>query len=428
MRRYKKKELLDKFQILDEAHECIKNLMLNEQNVTDFLCDCQSLAIEIGTEIENVEGVGTITVRLLEEYCELLYHISNRRFPTSMSLLAEATKEELEEQINRAKSSLQNNIIEQMIVVFFPYKASMWDSMETIWKKYQDDVNVETIVVPLPYYVKDSNGNKIKKCYEGDDLPSGVVVTNYEDFLNSKIYADIAIYHNPYDASNKITEVDSRFFTSVMHNYSHTLVYIPYYILMDKPDVSFCLVPGVKNADYVILQDEEMVKEFQKWNPKEKEKFLPLGSPKIDKAIEMNNVSKEDLNIPQEWKDRIKGKKVLFYNTHLVNFMDENRDFVSKLKEVFATIQKQDKVVLWWRPHPLSDDMEFTTKQKELFKEYEQLIQWYKNENIGIYDDTPNLHEAIAASDAYYGDNSSLVKLFRAVDKPVLIQKCNTVK
>lgn len=422
MRRYQKKQIEEKIDILHEAHDCVEKFMLNEQDITDLLTDCQELAIEIGTEIENIEGEGTQTVELLEDYCELLYRISERRFPVSTSHMASSTREELENQIHLAEESLQKDIEEQTVIVFFPYKASMWDSMETVWKKYQQDKNAQTLVVPLPYHIKDQSGKKVRNCYEGTDFPSNVPIINYEDFLKNRYYADIAIYHNPYDDSNKVTEVDSRFFTSEMHKYAHTLVYIPYYVLMDKPAISFALAPGVKNADYVILQDEEITQEFQKWHPKEKDKFLPLGSPKIDKAIEMNQVPREELDIPQEWKDRIRGKKVLFYNTHLVNFLDENRDFIGKLKEVFATMQVQDQVVLWWRPHPLSDDMEFTTSQTERFQEYEELVEWYKQENIGIYDDTPKLHEAIAACDAYYGDPSSVVKLFQAVDKPVMLQ------
>lgn len=428
MRRYQKKQLLEKFNILQDAHSYIEELMQKEQDASQMLSDCQGVAIEIGTEIENIEGEGTRTVALLEDYCEVLYHISERKFPVSPSHMAARTKEELDAQLRFVEESLQKDIKEQSVVVFFPYKASMWDSMETIWRNYQQDKSVQTMVVALPYSVKDKEGKKVRSCYEGKDFPKDVQIINYEDFLESKCYADIAIYHNPYDDKNKITEVDSRFFSSVMHDYAHTLVYIPYYVLFEKPEVSLILLPGVKNADYVILQDEEIMEEFLRWYPKEKDKFLPLGSPKIDKAIEMNTLSKEDIDIPKEWKDRIRGKKVLFYNTHLVNFFDENRDFIGKLKEVFRIMQAQDEVVLWWRPHPLSDDMEFTTKQKERFAEYEELVNWYQRENIGIYDDTPKLHEAIVAADAYYGDMSSVVKLFRAVGKPVMLQRAEHLK
>lgn len=421
MRKYQKKQLLDKFELLHKAHQCVENFMRDEQDAVSLLSDCQGLAIEIGTDIENIEGKSVKIIALLEDYCELCYQISERKFPASYSQMAETVKKELENKINCAEESFKEDIEEQTIIVFFPYKASMWDSMETIWRKYQQDDNVQTIVVPLPYYIKNQEQDKVKRCYEGKEFPAEVPVMNFEKFLFGKYYADIAIYHNPYDNTNKVTEVDSRFFSSRLHEYAHMIVYIPYYVLMDKPELSFIMTPGVKNADYVILQDDETAEEFRKWNPKERDKFLPLGSPKIDKAIEMSHVAKDRLNIPEDWKERIRGKKVLFYNTHLVNFLDENRDFIGKLQSVFELMKAQDDIVLWWRPHPLSDEMEYNTKS-EVFEKYEELVKWYKKEDIGIYDDTPNLHEAIAAADVYYGDHSSLVKLFQAVGKPVMIQ------
>ena len=46
----------------------------------------------------------------------------------------------------------------------------------------------------------------------------------------------------------------------------------------------------------------------------------------------------------------------------------------------------------------------------------------YKRENFGIYDDTPDLDRAIAVSDAYYGDPSSVVQLYKETGKPIMIQ------
>jgi len=39
-----------------------------------------------------------------------------------------------------------------------------------------------------------------------------------------------------------------------------------------------------------------------------------------------------------------------------------------------------------------------------------------------IYDTSPDLHRAIAWSDCYFGDLSSVVELFSATGKPVIIQ------
>lgn len=423
MRKYQKKQLVEKFNILCDAHSYIEELMKNEQDTSQMLSDCQGVAIEIGTEIENAEGEGTRTVELLEDYCELLFRISERKFPVSPSHMAARTKEELDSLLQLAEESLQKDIEEQSVVVFFPYKASMWDSMETVWRELCATENTTCYVVPIPFYIKDADKNKIKMNYEGGEFPSDVPVVAYEQFLAESVYADIAIYHNPYDDQNNITEVDERFFSSNLHKYAQILVYIPYYVLVgDVLPPAFALTPGVKNADYVVVDNEEVARQYRKWYPKEENKFLPYGSPKIEKAVQMSHLQREELDIPQEWKNRIRGKKVLFYNTHLINFFDESRDFIGKLKEVFAIMQAQDDVVLWWRPHPLSEDMEHLTEESR-FREYEELVSWYKQEDIGIYDDSPKLHEAVAAADAYYGDASSVMKLFQAVGKPVMVQE-----
>ncbi len=50
-----------------------------------------------------------------------------------------------------------------------------------------------------------------------------------------------------------------------------------------------------------------------------------------------------------------------------------------------------------------------------------------KSKSNFIYDDSPNMHTAISETDAYYGDESSLVKLYEATSKPVVIQKVDNI-
>jgi len=57
-------------------------------------------------------------------------------------------------------------------------------------------------------------------------------------------------------------------------------------------------------------------------------------------------------------------------------------------------------------------------KSKETYKKYSNFI----------YDDTSNLHRAITWSNAYYGDSSSVVQLYKATEKPVMIQNPEIVK
>ena len=61
----------------------------------------------------------------------------------------------------------------------------------------------------------------------------------------------------------------------------------------------------------------------------------------------------------------------------------------------------------------------------EILEEYLNLVEEYKREGYGIYDDTADMYPAIAYSDAFYGDNSSIALLYRMTGKPVLAQNFN---
>ena len=62
-----------------------------------------------------------------------------------------------------------------------------------------------------------------------------------------------------------------------------------------------------------------------------------------------------------------------------------------------------------------------------LLAEYDAIVEKYNKEGWGIYDDTAELNRAIIISDAYYGDWSSLVELYRHTDKPIMIQNVDII-
>lgn len=115
-------------------------------------------------------------------------------------------------------------------------------------------------------------------------------------------------------------------------------------------------------------------------------------------------------------------KKVVFYNTSIDSVLRDGEKALDKMEYVFKTMKEKKGVVLWWRPHPLTIST-IEAMRPELQNRYKALIEWFCKEKIGIYDDTSDLNRAIAASDAYYGNWSSLIYLYMAAGKPVLISK-----
>ena len=53
---------------------------------------------------------------------------------------------------------------------------------------------------------------------------------------------------------------------------------------------------------------------------------------------------------------------------------------------------------------------------------YLKRIYFFKEQDWGILDETADPDLAMALSDAYYGDMSSLTTVYKATGKPVLIQ------
>jgi len=220
------------------------------------------------------------------------------------------------------------------------------------------------------------------------------------------------------------------------------LVYISYFILEeirpeDKQAVEgmkhFCLVPGVRNADKVIVQSEDMRQVYvevltetagEKTRGYWEEKILGIGSPKVDK---IRDTKKENLDVPKEWLKIIekpdgRWKKVILYNTSVSALLKHGNDMLAKMRSVFNIFREnREETALLWRPHPLIKAT-IGAMRPQLWEEYNKMVCEYCKEGWGIYDDSAEMDRAIALCDAYYGDGSSLVQLCREAGRPVMIQ------
>lgn len=136
---------------------------------------------------------------------------------------------------------------------------------------------------------------------------------------------------------------------------------------------------------------------------------------------------KNEKIFPDNWREIIQGKKVILYNTSVGGMLSGREKHVEKMKWVFQVFQEHPEIVLWWRPHPL----ELSTIQSMLpglEEQYRELRRRYQEEYVGILDESADLHRAIAISDAYYGDWSSVVQLYKAAKKPVLYENDTIIK
>ena len=92
------------------------------------------------------------------------------------------------------------------------------------------------------------------------------------------------------------------------------------------------------------------------------------------------------------------------------------------MESVFESFKEnKDKVALLWRPHPLIHAT-IAAMRPSLWEEYSRIVNKYRQESWGVYDDSADIDRAIILSDAYYGDGSSVVQLCQRRGIPVMIQ------
>ena len=437
MRKLHQKQILDLLKTLDKAIDEIKRLLKNNQTpaAINLLADCQDSAVNIGEFIEEMHGEGTKTVGLLVEFSEMLYKASTEINDES---IRNKFANQLQDKLRLIKNSVNNELKPDKIeVAFFPYKASMWDSLESIYLAAKEDPACDAYVVPIPYYDRLPGGAFGQMHYEGMEYPSNIPVTDWQAYNVEERKPDIIFVHNPYDANNYVTSVHPDFYCERLKNLTDCLVYVPYFVCTgDEVSEHFCVLPGTLYAHKVIVQSESIrqdyikhFKEFEKKNNcraafgKPEDKFVALGSPKFDKAI---NSKPEDFALPPEWQRLIvkpdgTKKKGFFYNTTIAAILGGDEKYLQKIRHVLSVFRNAPDVVLLWRPHPLNETT-YQVMRPKLLDEYERIIGEYKHEGWGIFDDSPDLHRAIAWSDVYYGDGSSVMAMFDAVGKPVVVQ------
>ena len=144
-------------------------------------------------------------------------------------------------------------------IAFFPYKISMWDSLESIWEAASRDERCECQLVPIPYYTKNEAGEVEAEHYEGDRFPASAL--DYRTYFPEQEKPDIMYIHNPYDQYNKVTMVDPRFFSTELKKAGGLLVYVPYYMagcaVKYESMLNSCGNMGAVYSDYIIVQVRE---------------------------------------------------------------------------------------------------------------------------------------------------------------------------
>jgi len=413
MRKHQQKQILDVLKTINQAQSA------------KLYGDCQEGALSLCDFIESIEGdenSKSEVVELLVDYCELL-------FKANSGEIGEKTlRKHLIKIENSVNHKLKPNKIE---MIFLSYKASMSDSLETIYLAAKADTNCDAYWIPIPYYEYDTTTGQrtAKMCYEGaEHYPNYIECTDWQAYDIEKRRPDVIFTFNPYDEGNFVTTVHPNFYTKRLRELTDMLVYVPYFVYGEygyEIANHFCILSGCVYAHKVIVQSEQSRNTYSRVFKQQyggaygipDDKFIALGSPKFDKCI---NSKRENFQLPNNWHNLIEGKRAIFFNTTINAILQGGVEYLAKLRHILNVFRNNKNVLLWWRPHPLNKAT-FQSMRPQLIAEYEQIISEYRAGDWGIFDDTQDLHRALTWTDGYYGDASSIVPMYQAMGKPVMV-------
>ena len=416
MRKKKKEQIISLLQCYKEAHSTIRKGIEEGrgEEAISLLVLCQEGMEKIERDTEQEPCGKTEREALFSSYQEALYSCylslikteeENAEPGTSCLDRAEAYFSKIEEEIA--------SIPVKTLHLFLPYKASMWDSMESVYFAALQDSSCEALVMPITYYEKE-DGKFGKRINERAEFPSEIETID-EGFSLEEAQPDVIYIHNPYDDKNILTSVDPRYYSFHLKDYTENLVYIPYYTTMGKAGFGSLFMPAYRYVHHIVVQSEEHKQRL----PKEvQEKARILGSPKLDRALAY---SQNPPKIPEDWKRIARGRKIYYYNTVIEEMLGNPESFLQKMEEVFSLFKENPKYCLLWRPHPLLESSFFSV-DTAYRKRFLELKLRYLTEEIGIYDSSAEPERAVALSSVYLGDEtSSMAALFLAGGKPLFI-------
>lgn len=429
MRKAVKTQILEILETLKEAHKEIFLQIRKKQYgvVRNTLADCQECAAEIGNAIEQYEDDQEAIIKQLEEYCEKLYVI-NSEMENAHSGDGQRWNRELDSLVESIHKNVKQSIKVTLKVVFFPYKASMWTSLESIWKAADEDEYCEAKVVVIPYYNLNSSGNKEQLMYEADQFPEYVPIVHYSQYDVEQEHPDMVFIHNPYDDANNVTRVPEQYYSYNLKKHTDQLIFSPYGLMgyyNPKAGAFMCCTNASLIADKIVVQSEK-VKRIYMDHGVRNERLIALGSPKVDAVVEG---LKKPVIYPEGWEERLKGRKVFLLNTHLSYFI---KGYIRSLKfgtdrskvvyeRIWEQILNNEDCALIWRPHPLLKPMLRSRNRYETIEYVELLEARIRESNNAVIDSNGDYTVSFRLSDALFSTYSSLIPEYMVSGKPILI-------
>ena len=426
---------------VDIIHEILlnKDSGLSYEDIITYLSELQNNIVSFGTLTESIKGEDCNTVKLLEQYLEVIYKVAKyvQKFDEGISYEASAESkyaecdEGVKDTFASISEAIDSEIVNRRSVLFLPVKAKHFSSMRMAYEMEAATPDTDVYVMPLPYYYKEYDGSFKNEMHIDTEefIKANIPVTDYSRFDLSLLCPEKIYINSAYDEYNMAVSVDTRFYARNVKKYTEKLIYIPYFKLMEFDRANYpcwynmqyyCTVPGVVMADKVYVQSENTRKVYidklNEWAGDEQ--YTDIWEQKIDVYNESCEEHSED-----ELRDAGSKKTIVWFVSagSLAEFGDKYIEKAYRNLDVFALSKDKLKVLLI--SEPFLDEM-IKNYSDELYKKWTGFIDEFNRSGIGevVSQVEDQSVEALLKANAYYGDPSYICKDFILMKKPVMLQ------
>ncbi len=306
-----------------------------------------------------------------------------------------------------------------------------WDSIASVYDELmqRDDCEVEVVIEPVYREVKLPDGSTRKDVVLEDYLtPKGISNIPYQEYDIAVSKPDITFYSQPYDGCTV-----PMFRTENLAKHSR-LVYCPYYastMLAEHISITkdaFFRMPMQQHSWKIACQSERMKQYYQQYASRKGANVVASGLPKWDYPLKLN---RENTPCPEEWSEKLSGKKVFLWNSHFGNINQSANDQSESFgyeKSVLSIFMSNPDIALIWRPHPMAETVLKVYSPDKHFLYRKLIDDCMAFPNI-VVDETATYDNAVVWSDVLLSDlGSSLADQYIIMDKPVALICTNSEK
>ena len=321
-------------------------------------------------------------------------------------------------QLMTIQSEVSSQPVPKIKAVFFLQETFVWPSFESVYEAFIADPDCEAklVYVPFEHVNKEPNYDDMKT-YKNMGLPV-IHCQNYDLAVESP---DIAFFLKPYDS------IPKQFYIDDVEKIVLRSVYIPYSVKwVDHKNMPLLTryhfqLPLQDKAWKIFDTPKDIRESYAIYGKRGGENIETVGHPRFDSILKFVKMRKE---IPENWKIKTEGRKVVLWNTHFINRSKGNSDSVWATYESFGEkilsyFLENESLVLLWRPHPffISGLLNSGIMTKSEIDKMKAIIG--KSKNL-ILDTSGDYRIAFSIADALITDASGLLSEFLEVDKPIL--------